>query len=209
MFTGIVEACAPVKRLERRESGLRVWLAPPDAFEASIGQSIAVSGACLTVAGFADPESGASLPMPRPGADLVFDLSSETLERTWFADLRVGRKVNLERALRLGDRLDGHLVSGHVDGRARIVSIADARDGGARVELEADAGFERYLVDKGSVTIDGVSLTVVSPRGRGFAVALIPLTLERTTLGSSEPDQIVNLEIDMIAKWIERLIPAR
>jgi riboflavin synthase len=209
MFTGIVEARAPVKRVERRESGLRAWIAGPDGFDAALGQSIAVSGACLTVAGFADPASGASLPMSRPGADLVFDLSAETLERTWLGDVRVGRQVNLERALRLGDRLDGHLVSGHVDGRARIAKIGDARDRGVRMELEAEPGFERYLVDKGSVTIDGVSLTVVAPRQRKFAVALIPLTLERTTLGSAEVDQLVNLEVDMIAKWIERLMPPR
>jgi riboflavin synthase len=155
-----------------------------------------VSGACLTVA-------------EAPGEDLAFDLSAETLARTWLGALEAGGEVNLERAMRLSDRLDGHLVSGHVDGRGRISDVRDAGDGGRTVAIEVEPGFERYLVDKGSVAVDGVSLTVVSPRGRTFDVALIPVTLEKTTLGRAEPGRAVNLEADAIGKWVERLLRAR
>jgi riboflavin synthase len=109
--------------------------------------------------------------------------------------------------MRLSDRLDGHLVTGHVDGRGRYVAIEDSGDGGRRLTIEVDPGLERYLVDKGSIVVDGVSLTVVEPRGRLFDVALIPITLEKTTLGSAERGRTVNLEADLIGKWIERLIP--
>ncbi len=113
--------------------------------------------------------------------------------------------VNLERALCLGDRLDGHMVSGHVDGAGRVTAIQDVGDGGRVITFEVDPGLERYLVDKGSISLDGVSLTVVRPKGRQFDVALIPLTLELTNLGAAEVGTPVNVEADMIGKWIERL----
>jgi riboflavin synthase len=210
MFTGLIEACTPVRRVHSRDRGVRLVIAAPEAdFETHRGASIAVSGACLTVAAGADPVSGAERAEPLPGDDLVFDLSAETVERTWFAELAPGRPVNLERALCLGARLDGHLVAGHVDGRGRIVAIEDARDGGRNVEFEVEPGLDRYLVEKGSITLDGISLTVVEPRGRRFSAALIPLTLERTSLGSARPGDPVNVEADMIGKWIERLVSAR
>jgi riboflavin synthase len=193
MFTGIVEACTPVLRVERREAGLRIVVEAPDlpGWELAPGQSVAVSGACLTVAG-------------SEGGHPVFDLSAETLARTWFGALAPGRRVNLERALRLSDRLDGHLVAGHVDGTGRVAAVEDPRDGGCLITFEVDAGLERYLIEKGSVAIDGVSLTVVAPRGRRFRVAVIPQTMERTSLGSAALDQRVNVEADMIGKWVER-----
>jgi len=199
MFTGLVEGKARVRRIEPRGTGIRLSLEPAiPGFEAVPGQSIAVSGACLSV-------------VPDPGSKgwLAFDLSAETLDCTWFRDLREGMELNLERALRLGDRLDGHLVSGHVDGVGRLVGREPSGDGGELVLLEGPEGFERWLVEKGSVTVDGISLTVVRPQGRRFAVALIPLTLAQTTLGSAAPGARVNLEADALGKWVERLLGAR
>ena len=149
------------------------------------------------------PDEGAS------GADLVFDLSAETLARTWFAAAGQGTAVNLERSLRLGDRLGGHLVSGHVDGLATVIGLTDSGDGGARLDVEVDPGLERYLIDKGSVTLDGVSLTVVEPARRRFWVALIPETLAVTSLGRARAGDRLHIEADMVGKWIERLLAER
>jgi riboflavin synthase len=200
MFTGIVEACAAVEVLERRGAGARLALAAPPPgpggpFEARPGDSVSVSGCCLTLAG-------------RDGAGrLLFDLSAETLERTWFgAGLSPGRRVNLARALRLDDRLGGHVVTGHVDGGGTLVGLRDAGDGGRVATFEVDRGLERYLIEKGSVALDGVSLTVVAPKGPRFDVALIPLTLAATTLGTARAGDRVNVEADAIGKWVERLL---
>ncbi|MBK7643420.1 MAG: riboflavin synthase [Planctomycetes bacterium] len=146
---------------------------------------------------------------PRAPRELAFDLSAETLERTWFGELAEGAELNLERSLRVGDRLDGHLVSGHVDGVGRVLASRRSGDGGVLMEFEGPSGFERWLVEKGSVTVDGVSLTVVRPRERRFEVALIPLTLLHTTLGRASAGQPVNLEADAIGKWVERLVAPR
>lgn len=198
MFTGLVEARVPVLAFESRGTGARLVLPRPGPdFDSALGDSIAVSGACLTVAAY----GGAG--------ELCFDLSKETLDCTWFGELAPGRVVNLERSLRLGDRLGGHLVSGHVDGGAAVDYLEDSGDGGLRFGVEVDLGLERYLVEKGSVTLDGVSLTVVEPRGRRFWVALIPVTLEHTSLGSARVGQRLNVETDAVGKWIERLMPER
>jgi riboflavin synthase len=196
MFTGLVEARSPVRKAVDRGTGRRVTVARPTGFDVRAGDSICVSGVCLTVAG-------------DPAGDLEFDLSGETLARTWLGELEAGDLVNLERAMRLSDRLDGHLVSGHVDGRGRIAAVRDSGDGGRVLSIEVEPGFERYLVDKGSITVDGVSLTVVTPRGCTFDVAAIPVTLEKTTLGRAEPGRPVNLEADLIGKWIERFVRPR
>ncbi len=195
MFTGLVEAKAAVRKVLEQGTGRRVTVRRPSGFDVRPGDSVCVSGACLTVV--------------EASEELAFDLSAETLGRTWLGSLEPGGEVNLERAMRLSDRLDGHLVSGHVDGRGRITALRDSGDGGRAISIEVEPGFERYLVEKGSVAVDGVSLTVVSPRGRTFDVALIPVTLEKTTLGRAEPGRAVNLEADLIGKWIERLMPAR
>ena len=196
MFTGLVEARTPVRRTLEKGTGRRLSILRPEGFEVRAGDSVCVSGVCLTVVGEA-------------AGDLEFDLSAETLARTCLGDLRPWDEVNLERAMRLSDRLDGHLVTGHVDGRGRITAVDDPGDGGRRISIEVEAGFERYLVDKGSVALDGISLTVVSPRGRTFDVAVIPVTLEKTTLGRARAGRAVNLEADPIGKWVERLVGAR
>lgn len=206
MFTGLVEGMGVVRAAERRGTGARIQIATPSKdWEAAEGQSIAVSGACLTVVGARAATGAGPVPFGTPGADLVFDLSSETLERTWLGELAPGRRVNLERALRLCDRLDGHMVAGHVDGRGRVTSIEDSGDGGWTMTFEVEPELERYLVDKGSATLDGVSLTVVRPRGAAFDVAVIPATLAKTTLGLARVGDPVNVEVDLVAKWIERL----
>jgi riboflavin synthase len=198
MFTGIVEACVPVRRVEPLGTGLTLFLGTEglEGWELELGQSVAVSGVCLTVARL-------------EGTEVAFELSAETLARTWFGELASagldGRRVNLERAMRIGDRLDGHLVAGHVDGGGTIVGVEDSGDEGRVFTFEVDPGLDRYLIEKGSVSLDGISLTVVRPRGRRFDVAVIPRTLEWTSLGTAELGQRVNVEADMIGKWVERL----
>jgi riboflavin synthase len=190
MFTGLVQALAPILALEARGSGARLVVGTD--WKVERGESIAVSGVCLTAV-----EVGAGR--------VTFDLSSETLERTWFARARPGRRVNLERALCLSDRLGGHMVSGHVDGLGTLVDSKDPGDGGRFLAFEAPADLERYLVDKGSIAVDGVSLTVVLPRAARFGVAVIPETLARTSLGLAQRGERVHLEADAIGKWVERL----
>jgi len=195
VFTGIIESRVPVRDYQPQGGGARLVLPRPDLpdWDIHTGQSIAVCGTCLTVVDQA------------PDGAMGFDLSPETLDRTWFREIEPGRPVNLERAMLLSDRIDGHLVAGHVDGGGRLTGREATGDGGAVFEFEVDEGLERYLIEKGSVTLDGVSLTVVQPAGRAFRVALIPLTLELTNLGSAKVGQRVNVEADMIGKWIERL----
>ncbi len=204
MFTGIIEACVPVRAFQARGQGAELVLplpVDPDSgahWQVGLGQSIAICGVCLTVAGRSAAPGGGT-------EDLVFHLSHETLQCTWFGGLEPGRHVNVERALCLGDRLDGHLVSGHVDGRGSLCAIRDEGDGGKVYTFEVDPELERFLVDKGSITLDGISLTVVKPRAGRFDVALIPLTLQLTNLGQAEVGTPINVEADMIGKWIERL----
>jgi len=200
MFSGLVEGLAPVLRLRRSGAGARLELGRPrlrpgvEAWRPGRGESIAVDGCCLTVA-----RCGA-------GGRTAYDLSAETLGLTHLARLAPGALVNVERSVRLADRLGGHLVSGHVDALGRIVALADSRDGGRLVTFEVPRGFERWLVAKGSVTLDGISLTVVAPRGRRFRVAVIPETLAWTTLGTARAGDPVHLEADLIGKWVERLV---
>ena len=209
MFTGIVQACVAVRQWEPRDGGGRLRVPAPSAtFAPALGDSVAVSGVCLTVVGSVDPATGEPAD-GRPGADLLFDLSAETLARTWFAELAPDVPVNLEPAARFGDPVGGHLVQGHVDGRGRIVAVGPADAVGCTITFEVDAGLERYVVDKGSITLDGISLTVVAPRGRQFDVAVIPETLERTTLGQASAGRPINVEADSIGKWIDHLLGLR
>jgi riboflavin synthase len=161
--------------------------------DATEGVSIAVNGACLTV-------------VERSDEHLAFDVSEETLRRTSFSRLRAGDPVNLERPLTLSSRLGGHLVQGHVDGVGEVVEIDLADDGSAWISVRAPDRVARYLVDKGSVCVDGVSLTIASRHGVTFGVALIPHTLEVTTLGNAEVGDPLNLEVDVIAKYVEALL---
>ncbi|MEO1697732.1 MAG: riboflavin synthase [Planctomycetota bacterium] len=233
MFTGLVEAAVPVRSFEPVGSGARLVLPWPgegdlalepeagswggpastEPWSAGLGDSIAVAGACLTVAAHQPAPAGSGANEAPP--DMVFDLSEETLRRTWFGRLLdreggpAGHVVNLERALRVGDRLGGHMVSGHVDTLGSYVGREDVGDGGAVLTFEVPDGFERYLVDKGSITLDGISLTVVAPEARRFQVAVIPHTLARTHLAHLAPGDPIHLEADLVAKWVERLaVPA-
>jgi riboflavin synthase len=203
MFSGLVEGLAKVRLLRRRGRGARLELERPvlarglEPWRPVRGESIAVSGCCLSVAGLG------------PRGKTAYDLSAETLELTHLGRLAPGAHVNIERSVRLADRLGGHLVSGHVDALGRIAALEDSGDGGRLFTFEVPRGFERWLVAKGSVTIDGISLTVVAPRARRFRVAVIPETLARTTLGHAHIGAPVHLEADLIGKWVERLVRRR
>jgi len=194
MFTGIIEERGTVRSVDHREGGARlVFEATTVLDDAEIGSSIAVNGCCLTVV-----EAGQGW--------WAADAQVETLDRTTLGTLAPGDPVNLERPLRLGDRLSGHLVQGHVDARGRIAVREHRRDGSVLARIEAPAGVLRYVVEKGSVTVDGVSLTVTSVDPSGFEVALVPHTLAVTTLEVAEIGDPVNLEVDVVAKYVERLV---
>lgn len=193
MFTGIVQAVGRISELTPRDGDfeLAVDTGVLDLAACAVGDSVAVSGACLTMT---------RLEARRFAADV----SRETLDRTILGGLAPGDPVNLELALRAGQALGGHYVTGHVDGVARVVDVReDARSW--RVRFEVPAALSRYLAAKGSVTIDGVSLTVNEVEGRVFGVNLIPHTLEVTTLGTLVPGRKVNVEVDIIARYVERL----
>lgn len=195
MFTGLIEELAIVDQVRRSGDRQTVTLrlgikAPLVAKDAKIGDSIAVSGCCLTV-------------VAKQRTVLAFDVGAESLSRTHFDRLKVGHRVNLERSLQLGDRLGGHLVTGHVDG---LGTLTKRRDDGnwSHFTIRAHPRLMRQMVAKGSITVDGVSLTVVVAEEDFFTVALIPHTLENTTLGELEIGQVVNLETDLLAKYVER-----
>ncbi len=195
MFTGLIEEIGVVVEVQRGR-GLRLGLRASKVLEdLKLGDSVAVSGVCLTVEELGSDRFMASL-LP------------ETAERTTLGDLRQGDQVNLERPLRMGDRLGGHLVAGHVDGVARVVSI-QARGETRLVTLESPEELGRYLVNQGSVALDGVSLTVREPIGRRFSVSLVGATLAATTLGELKVGDKVNMEADLLAKHIERLLAGR
>ena len=193
MFTGLIEDTGRLATIERRgEAGfLRVETALPVS-EIATGDSIAVNGACLTVTGCA-------------GNILTFDVSPESFSRSTIGALRTGCSVNLERALKLGDRLGGHIVTGHVD---CIASLARSQEtaGNRVLNFTLPPASTRYLVEKGSVTIDGISLTVNSVGSDGFSVNIIPLTFSRTTLSKLRVGDKVNIETDIIGKYVERLL---
>ena len=194
MFTGIIQATGRVTRSEPRGGDLRLGIVAPDldTSDVALGDSVAVSGCCLTV-------------VAHEGDTLAFDISNESLSLTTLGDLGVGDRVNLEKALRLSDRLGGHLVSGHVDGIGSIVSVEpDARS--QRWVIEAPSAHARYVAAKGSVCVDGVSLTVNTMDGARFGVNLIPHTVEQTTFGDRRVGDRVNLEIDMLARYVERML---
>ncbi len=188
MFTGIVELRGTVADA----TGDRLMIDAGHLVEDSdVGASVAVNGVCLTV-------------VSREGTVLAFDVSPETRARSSLGQLRPGGSVNLERPVSLSARLGGHLVQGHVDGVGVIVGVEVEQDGGARLVVSVPEGLQRYVVEKGSITVDGVSLTVAAADTETITVALIPHTLSVTTLGTAEPGHRVNLEVDVIAKYVER-----
>jgi riboflavin synthase len=195
MFTGLVSELGVISSFERDGQGAQLEVATALAGELGEGDSVAVNGVCLTAT------------VVGPG---VFRAQAmrETLQRTALDALQVGSRVNLELPLRAEDRLGGHVVQGHVDGTASVRAVRE--EGFSRVlELECEQRLLRYLVEKGSVALDGVSLTVSALHDDGFSVSLIPETLERTTLGSLRPGAAVNVEVDILAKHVERLLAAR
>jgi riboflavin synthase len=187
VFTGIVTAVGRVISVARRRGGARLVVRPPASWgRLARGESVAVSGVCLTAL--------------EPGRDLAADLSAETLERSTLGGLRAGGLVNLERALRWGARLSGHFVLGHVDGVSTLEGVTRAGNSW-RYRFTMPAGMSRLVVEKGSVALDGVSLTVAQRDRRGFEIAVIPETRRRTTLGAARAGTRVNFEADVFARY--------
>jgi riboflavin synthase len=196
MFTGIIEATARIERVEPKGGGSRLTIATARPLaRLTIGESIAVDGACLTVTSLRDRR-------------FTVEVSPETLRRTTLGALAAGDRVNLERSLRVGDRLGGHVVQGHVDGVGTLEAITPDRDW-SLYRFRAPAALAPYLVEKGSIAIDGVSLTVFACRGSRFTVALIPHTLAVTTLGACRPGDRVNVEADVLLKHIAAMLRSR
>ncbi|MDQ3889990.1 MAG: riboflavin synthase [Actinomycetota bacterium] len=196
MFTGIVQEVGRVAARDGAAEGIRLGVrARATAAEVERGDSVAVSGVCLTVSEI-------------DGEVLTFDVVPETLARSSLARVAPGGAVNLERALRAGEPLGGHIVQGHVDGSGSVRSVTREGDG-RRLSIELPPALARYCAVKGSVAVDGVSLTIAALVAASFEVALVPHTLATTTLGSLEPGDEVNLEVDVLAKYVERLLESR
>jgi riboflavin synthase len=191
MFTGIIEEVGSVKELSAGEKGARITVSCRDIWEGlGIGESVAVNGVCLTV-------------IDKKGGSFTADISEESLERSTLGNMKRGVAVNLERALTLNSRLGGHIVQGHVDGVGRVKAISKVGDG--RVySFSAPSEVEGYLVEKGSIAVDGISLTISSTGNGGFDVAAIPHTVEATNLKSIVMGDGVNLEVDILAKYVRR-----
>jgi riboflavin synthase len=195
LFTGLVAGLGDVIDLDRSDRGVRIRVATELAQSLADGDSVAVNGVCLTAT---EVDAGS----------FAADVMNETLARSSLRDAGRGAKVNLELPLRATDRLGGHVVQGHVDGVGVVESVVE--DGFARtVRVRAPADVLRYVVEKGSIAVDGVSLTVAGVGHESFTVSLIPETLQRTTFGGAQPGTAVNLEVDVLAKYVEKLIGAR
>lgn len=191
MFTGLVETQATINEIDAEAAGKRITLERPREFgDCRLGDSIALNGCCLTIVEL-DAER------------MVFQAGEETLSRTNLGRLQIGSRVNCERAMRLGDRIGGHLVSGHIDAVGTVTSRADDNEW-SKIFFSAPPGLMRQVVSKGSIAVDGTSLTVVDVTDTEFSVALIPHTLEVTTLGQLRCGDEVNLETDLLAKYVQR-----
>ncbi|MFW5451058.1 MAG: riboflavin synthase [Methylophagaceae bacterium] len=195
MFTGIIAAIGKVKEVQSKDGDLylQVATAKLDLSDVSLGDSVAINGVCLTVVDLAS-------------ATLSFDVSRESLERTSLGNVESGLEINLEKALAVGDRLGGHFVSGHVDGLGKLLSKQQSARS-VQFRFEVPAGLERYIAEKGSICIDGVSLTVNEAADNWFEVNIIPHTLQETIMNNYQIGTQVNLEVDLIARYVERLLP--
>ena len=194
MFTGIIEEMGVVKAVGRTPQGCSVTILAKTILDGlKVGDSVTVNGVCLTVVGC-------------DGTEIKADISPETLKVTTLGALKAGDPVNLERAMRLGDRLGGHLVTGHVDGTGAIRSRVQEADA-LQIMIEAHRDILRYCVSKGSITVDGISLTINDVTDRGFRVTIIPHTAKVTTLGIKQVGDAVNLETDLVGRYVERLFP--
>jgi riboflavin synthase len=192
VFSGIIEKLGRVSRIEKTQQGARLTIEAPGFGRLKTGESVSTNGVCLTV-------------VEQSGDSLAYDLSLETLKRTTLGDLREGDLINLERALAVGDRLGGHFVAGHVDGIGRI-SVIRPQGQGSEIVFEAPEQVIRFVADKASVAVEGVSLTPFEVKGSCFTVAFIPHTLKQTNLGQKKVGDAVNLEIDILARYVGRLL---
>jgi riboflavin synthase len=192
MFTGIVETTGKIVSMETEPDGTRLTVGAPFATDLGEGQSISVDGACLTVEAYTE------------GGFEVF-LASETLDRTTLGDRAVGDGVNLERAMPAEGRFDGHIVQGHVDGTARIHDVSQVGEDWT-YEFDMPPELATYVVEKGSIALDGISLTVAERNEATFGVAIVPTTYEETTLSEKAPGDRVNVEVDVLAKYVERMV---
>jgi riboflavin synthase len=191
MFTGLVETLGAITSLTHTGSGIRLSLKPLSDYEVQLGDSISINGVCLTVT--------------KHNGDISFDVSPETMKSTNLGELKIGDRVNLERALRLSDRLGGHIVTGHVDNTGRIISRKPVGEY-TFYTFESPPEILKYVVKKGSIAIDGISLTVNDLDRRSLSVAIIPHTLTATNLGGKNIGDKVNLEVDIIGKYVEKLL---
>lgn len=193
MFTGIIENLATVKKLSLKAGGAELFLDVSDLCkDLKLGESIAINGVCLTVKEIS-------------GTVVSFDVSGETLRKTTLRALRNAERVNIERALRVGDRLGGHFVTGHVDGIGTIKEKKQSVDQ-CTMSFSVESKFTDMMIEKGSVAVDGISLTIVNLLDGAFSVALIPYTLSSTTLGHKKTGDQVNIEIDMMGKWVKKIL---
>ncbi len=195
MFTGIIEDLGTAAAIQASEDGARIEIDCSITDGLTIGDSVAVNGVCLTAVAVTTGR-------------LAFDVVLETLDRSNLGAVEVGDRINLERAMPAAGRFDGHIVQGHVDGRGTVAAVESEGDG-VRISIDVDSGLSRYIVEKGSITVNGVSLTVAALTGEGFQVALIPHTLEVTNLSALRSGATVNLEVDVIAKYVERILERR
>ncbi len=193
MFSGIVEGLREIKEITSKEDFSTIAIDLQElAIDKKIGESIAVNGACLTITKLKDTIA-------------YFDIMQETLNKTNLRDYKKGDKVNIERSLKIGERLDGHFVLGHVDGLGTIKEIKKTEDN-CIMWVELPKELEYGLIPKGSISVDGISLTIADIKNNRFAIALIPHTLKITTLGSKKINDKVNIEIDYLGKWIQKLV---
>ena len=205
MFTGIVEELGKIQKVVRRRGGKRFTIEAEEVVKyLQVGESLSVNGTCLTILSVKSGGNSRKKELRNPKHEIEVEAGEETLKRTTLTHLRPGERVNLERALRVGDRLGGHFVLGHVDGIGKI-RRKKALASSTLLEIDSPQDFSSYLVEKGSISVDGVSLTIVSTRKNRFSISILPYTQKVTTLGSRKIGDEVNIETDMIAKHIHKI----